>query len=269
MFRTKDTKGTKKSIGNVRVLCVLGVLCANCLFLFSSRVWADEITGALEASAQAQRAARESQQRVDKLDDEMRGLREKRQALSWRSLQQSAYATQLEQQAQTEELKRAELEAQIARIKVTETELLPLMRRMVTELEAFVTGDLPFLRETRQQRVQELKVLLDDPARGVAEKFRRVLETHRTEVDYGYSLSAEETEIEHGGRRETVSLVRVGRVGLYFLSADQTRGGYWNSDKQGWRPLDDDVLPDLQRALKVARGELPPELLVLPVQVAR
>lgn len=239
------------------------------LLLLAAPVLADEIGDALDAATQAQRAARDSQARINKLDDETRALQEKRRAAQWRGLQFSAYAKQLEQEAVAEENKRAGLEAQLARIKSTEKDLLPLMLRMVAELDVFVTRDLPFLADARRQRVAELKILLADPARGIAEKYRRVLETYRTEVDYGHSLGAEEGLIELEGARQTVSLVRIGRVSLYYLTADRARAGVWDKAAGRWQALDGDDVKEVERALLMAQAKAPPELLVLPVDVSR
>lgn len=229
---------------------------------------ADEIGEAIDASIAAQHAAKESQQRVDKLDDAARALKEKRRQAEWRVLQMSAYAAQLEQQAQVEERKRTDLESQLDRIRATGTDLLPLMKRMVADLDGFVAHDLPFLQAQRRQRVQDLAALLGDPQRGNAEKFRRVMEAYRTEVDYGHSLGTEETEAECDGPRESVTLVRVGRVALYCLSADSQRAGAW--DGQRWQPLkDSDDIEGVRKARAVAKGEAAPELLELPVRAPR
>lgn len=225
---------------------------------------ADEITEAIDASQQAQKAARESQARINKLDDEARALKDKRRNLQWRALQQSAYAAQLEEEAAVEEKRKGELERQLQRIATTGTDLQPLMQRMVAELKAFIAADLPFLQQARAERVAALEALLGDAQRTESEKFRRVLEAYRTEVDYGHSLGAEDAEVECAGARGAATLVRVGRIGLYCLTADG-KGGYWNARQKKFQALDDDGIEELRRAVVVARGEGPPELLTLPV----
>lgn len=232
-------------------------------------LWADEVDDSLAGTAQARRSARESQQRIDGIAAETHKLRQQQQDLRGRALQMSVYAVQLEMQAEGQEQARAGLESQITGIKETEAGLLPLARQMVADLDAFVAADLPFQSELRRRRVQELKILLDDPARNTADKFRRVLDVFRSEVDYGYSLGAEEAQLTIDGQPTPVAIVRIGRLGLYYLSVDRQRAGYWNPDKQGWRSLGADAIPDVFHALQVARGERPPELLVLPVQVPR
>jgi hypothetical protein len=228
---------------------------------------ADEIGEALEASMAAQRAARESQQRVNRLDDEANALREKAQQAQWQALQQSAYAEQLEKEAAVEEKRRGELEAELARVAATGTDLQPLMQRMVAELEAFVAADLPFLAEARRERVTALKALLADPGKRSTDKFRRVLEAYRTEVEYGYTLGVEDVSTGCGQAPGAASRVRVGRVALFCLAADGASGARWDRGAGRWAAVDGDTLEEIQRAARLARGEKP-ELLVLPVPAA-
>lgn len=235
------------------------------LLLAAIPAGADEITEALDASVAAQRAARESQARVTKLDDEARALREKARAAQWRALQLAAYAAQLEDEAAAEETKRAQVQAELERIASTGTDLMPLMKRMVAELEAFVARDVPFAQAMRRQRVAELKALLDDPQRGEPEKFRRLVEAYRTEVDYGYALGIEEVEMDCAGARGAAALLRVGRVGLYCLTADGTRAARWDRGTT-WQTLDDAAVEEVARAVAIAQRKAAPELLVLPVR---
>jgi hypothetical protein len=226
---------------------------------------ADEVGEALDASLAAQRAARESQQRIDKLDAETRALRDKRRAAEWHALQLAAYAEQLEQEALAAEQQRAGLQAELERVASTGTDLLPLTQKMLAELEAHVARDLPFLREIRRRRIDEAKALLEDPQRGQAEKFRRVLDAWRSEVEYGYTIGAEDAATDCAGQPGTATLVRIGRVGLYCVAG--STGARWDSAAKRWAPLeDDDSVAEVARAAAMAREKEPAGLLVLPVE---
>jgi hypothetical protein len=268
MFRA-ETQGTQRKDG--RSFALLRVLCASARNVFvlscliAGPVIADEINDAVELSLQAQRAAKESQARVTRLDDEARALRQQQDKLQFEVLQTSAYAQQLEQEAAKEEKKKAEIEAEMARVAATQKELLPLMQRMVGQLEAFVAQDLPFSADQRKKRIAALKELLADPNRGLAEKYRRVLDVYRSEVEYGHSLSSEPGEIVLDGDRQAATLLRVGRVGLYALTNDKGRPARWDRKTGHWEPLDRGAASDLKRAQAVAKGDSPPEILVLPV----
>lgn len=237
--------------------------------LIAGAAAADEVGEALDASLAAQRAARESQQRIDKLDAETRALRDKRRAAEWHALQLAAYAEQLEQEALAAEQQRAGLQAELERVASTGTDLLPLTQRMLAELEAHVAGDLPFLQEIRRRRIDEARALLDDPQRGQAEKFRRVLDAWRSEVEYGYTIGAEDAATDCAGKPGAATLVRIGRVGLYCVAAEARAGARWDRAAKRWVPLeDDDTVAEVARAAAMAREKEPAGLLVLPVERA-
>lgn len=239
--------------------------CALALLLAGAAPAADEVGGAFEASLAAQRAARESQQRVDKLDAERRALHDRRRAAEWRALQLAAYAERLEQEALVAEQRLAELADELARVTATGADLLPLARRMLADLEAHVARDLPFLAEVRRRRLDEARALLDDPQRGQAEKFRRVLEAWRREFEYGYTMGAEDLATDCDGAPGSAVAVRVGRIGWYCLSAGGA-AARWDVAARSWRALDDaDEVAEVARAAAMAREQEPAGLLVLPV----
>jgi hypothetical protein len=227
---------------------------------------ADEIGEALDASLAAQQAARESQQRVDRLDAETRALREQRRAAEWRTAQLADYAERLEQETLVQEQRRAETQAELARVAVTGAGLLPLAQRMLAGLEAHLTADLPFLAGLRRQRLDEARAALADPRADQAGNFRRVLDAWRREVEYGYTLGVEDASTDCAGAPGASTRVRVGRVGLYCLEPGGARGARWDAAARSWAPLEDrDEVEQVARAIAMAREQAPPGLLVLPV----
>jgi hypothetical protein len=51
-------------------------------------------------------------------------------------------------------------------------------------------------------------------------------------------------------------------LSLYYLTLDGQEAGYWH---QGWQPLDSSYRKEIEKGLKVAKKQLPPDMLVLPV----
>ena len=50
------------------------------------------------------------------------------------------------------------------------------------------------------------------------------------------------------------------------LTEDTKHAGYWDAQKKAWQPFDDES--EVKKALAVARGDVQPELLELPVRAA-
>lgn len=227
----------------------------------------DPVGQAIESAAEANRAAARSQSRVEKLDDEIQALIEKTRDASLQAQRLNAYTERLEQERAQLDAQKKSLEEQIARLAAAEQELLPLVKRMVQALDAFVAQDLPFLSDERRARLNELHRLLDDPSVHVAEKYRKVLEAYKAEAAYGHGLGAEQAPIAVNGHQEAAQLLRVGRVALYALTADGDVFA-WDRTARTWRPAQEVDAGDVRDTLAIAHGETPAEPFVLAVPAA-
>jgi hypothetical protein len=224
----------------------------------------DPVGKALDATVEANRAARASQDRIDKLDDATRSMLERYRAASWQAQQLTVYANQLGELVSAQDAEKASLLRQIDEMERTERELLPLMLRMVEGLEKFVALDLPFLATERKERVESLKKLMADPSANNAEKFKRILEAWQIEAEYGRSLGSERAEVD--GR--SVDVLRVGRTALFYLAADGGSAGRWNADTNKWEALPHKHVSEVRRGLRMARDISAPDLLRLPMPAA-
>ena len=99
----------------------------------------------------------------------------------------------------------------------------------------------------------------------LAEKYRRVLEAYQVETEYGRTIEAYQDDLILEDETRTVNFLRIGRVGLYYLTLDGQEAGAWN---EGWQSLDDSYRQAIDKGLKVAKKQLPPDLLVLPLKTA-
>jgi hypothetical protein len=158
------------------------------------------------------KAASESQSRVNELSEETRSaLLQYRQHLEEaRSL--GDYARQLETQVQSQEEELAFTQKQLVEIETTTREVLPLMEKMLATLDRFVALDVPFQLDERRKRVDTLKQMMGRADVTVSEKYRRIIEAYQIETDYGRTLEAYQGELGLGGDARTVRFLRAGRV---------------------------------------------------------
>lgn len=226
---------------------------------------ADALDRVLAQQQRIQQDAIRSQQRIDGLDDETRRLLEEYRGIRADLDNLRKYNEQLSRMVVAQEAEIADLEAQVSEVEVTRRRILPLMVEMVGALQQFVAADTPFLPQERGLRQQGLQELLDAPDSGLAEKYRRILEAYRIEADYAYSIEAYTGELSLQDQTRTVDYLRLGRTGLYYLSLDRQSAAVWDPRQDLWHPLGAEHLDDIERAIRVARKQLPPELLTLPV----
>ncbi len=139
------------------------------------------------------------------------------------------------------------------------------MAQMVESLDQFVELDLPFLLPERRSRVAFLETLLERSDVTVAEKFRRVLEAYEIENDYGRTIEAYKDSLEFEGASREVDILRIGRIALLYQTVDAGAYGMWDRQKKEWTPLPAAYRNQIREGIRVARRQIAPNLLLLPV----
>ena len=222
-----------------------------------------QLQEALTSQVQVDQQAAENQR-------ELNGIRERTQDAAGRYAQAVAdaeslerYNSQLEEQVRSQEQEIASIEEQIVEIETTNREVQPLMQQMVDTLERFIELDVPFLLEERTARVQGLRDIMPRADVTISEKYRRILEAYQIELEYGRTLDAYEGRLGSGADARTVEFARLGRVSLMYRTLDGTETGYWNADTKMW-VVDASYAEEVEEAIRVARGDGAPELLIVP-----
>ncbi len=221
---------------------------------------------AVDTQVKTDVAAQKSQQKVDSLSNEKKSMiatyRETlRQTASLRS-----YNDQLEKLVTSQKKELSSMDEQLLNIENTQRDIVPLMLKMIDTMVQFVKLDIPFLPEEREQRVVQLQTLMERADVTIAEKYRRILEAYQVETEYGRTIEAYRGDLTMGEITRTVDFLRIGRVSLYYLTLDGLEAGIWNNNQ--WQRLDDSYRQSIEQGLKVAKKQLPPDLLVLPMQTA-
>jgi hypothetical protein len=176
------------------------------------------------------------------------------------------FIRQQEDQVRSQEMEIASLERQLVEIETTNRQVQPLMEQMVNTLARFVELDVPFLLEERTDRVRNLQNLMTRSDVTVSEKYRLILEAYQTELDYGRTLEAYSGRLGTGADARTVEFARLGRVSLMYRTLDGSETGYWDANQKMW-VVDDSYADKVEEAIRVARGDGAPELLIVPVPV--
>jgi hypothetical protein len=226
---------------------------------------ADELKSAIEAQRKVQSEGARSQHTVEKLDEETRILLEAyRNALNTlKNL--NDYNAQMERQLGDQKQEIARREAELGQIEETRRHIVPFMLRMLEVYEQLVELDIPFLPEERKRRVEQLQAMMDRSDITLAEKYRRLLEAYRVEAEYGHTIEAYQGKLENGGAVRTVQFLRLGRVGLYYLSLDGSQAAAWHPREKRWVVLDNGYREPIKQAILIAERQLPPDLVKLPL----
>ncbi|MDF1588507.1 MAG: DUF3450 domain-containing protein [Gammaproteobacteria bacterium] len=226
---------------------------------------ADTLEQAISTQVETDIAAQKSQQQIDTLSDETQQMLAEYRDVLRQTDSLHAYNDQLDKLVVSQKKELDSIDLQLRNIESTQREIVPLMLNMIDVMAQFVALDIPFLPEERHARVVQLQTLMERADVTISEKYRRILEAYQVETEYGRTIEAYQGEMTMADNTRTVDFVRIGRVSLYYLTLDGQEVGMWDKKSQQWVQLDNSYRQSVDQALKVASKQLPPDLLVLPV----
>lgn len=226
----------------------------------------DNVTQVAQAATSDGKA---SQQRIDALDDETDTLTRDYRAALKQLASLREYNAQLEKLITAQKAEMVSIRQQIEDVTNVDRTIVPLMFRMIDALEAFVELDVPFLIDDRRARVQNLRALMDRSDANPAEKYRLILEAYEIENEYGRTIEAYEGQMDINGKERTVAFLRIGRVALVYQTLDGAESGAWNTTSKSFTDLDGDFDTELRSALRIAKQQAAPDLMVVPVMIGQ
>lgn len=244
-----------------RTLPVAGAVCAAIFALGAAGSASAQLNETVNSQEAVDDAAAAAQEEINEIVDLTADASQRYAQAKATADSLEQYNNQLEEQVLAQEEEMASLERQMNEIDTTNRELQPLMERMVNSLEQFVALDVPFQIEERTEDVEQLRNLLNRADVSVSEKYRLILETYQRELEYGRTLATYEGVLQDG---RTVEFVQLGRVALLYQTPDGEETGYWDNAQKVW-VVDNSYSNEVETAIAVARQEIAPELLILPV----
>ena len=238
------------------------------LIVASGSVFAQSVDQVLQAQDRRLDLAQQSQERINNIVEGTRSLEDQYRSINKEIDGLKVYNRLMVAQTGGQDAVLEDISLSMDQVDVINRQIFPLMERMIDGLEQSIALDVPFLMEERTNRINTLKDIMERSDVSVAEKFRKVMEAYQIENDYGTSIDQyEETiELDDGSIRD-YTVLRVGRIGLYFQSQDAAITGRWDSEVGDW-VLDDSARSEIQKAIRMAKDLIAPELILVPVSAS-
>ena len=246
--------------------CVNHLLIAG--MLATASAGANELNQVMDKSAAINESAAKTQSKIDGIADSMQSRLQKFKTLNKEIDGLAVYNAQLDKQIRNQLEEMAAINESMDQVSVIERQITPLMLRMIKGLEQFVALDVPFLPKERAERISQLITLMDRADISSSEKFRRVLEAYQVEVDYGRTIEAYTALLDLNGQEREVDFLRIGRLELLYVTKDGKQAGFWNKDSNAFESLPDTNIGQINKGIRIARKQLAPDMLTLPVQAA-
>lgn len=242
-----------------------GLTLAVLLLVSSSAGFANPVDEAVQERVEVQDFAERTQQQIDQLADETEDMVTQYQNLLRRINNARSYNEQLEAQVERQQERLAGFDRQLANVEETQRSITPLMTRMLEVLGELIELDTPFLPDERRNRLAALQDMMERPDVTLPDKFRRIMEAYKIEMDYARNIETYEGELERNDTTLTVEYLRIGRLGLYYQTLDGQQSGYWDQEQRQWVALPAEYNHSIAHGLRVARKEAPPDFFRIPV----
>ena len=247
----------------INALLVAGALSATPVLAQDDEV----LKPVVDEAAKINESAAKSQEKINGITDQIDSKLQQFKTLMKEIEGLEVYNTQLRKQINNQEQEMADLNSAIDEVSVVERQITPLMMRMIDGLEQFVALDVPFLPQERANRVADLRAMMDRADVAASEKFRRVMEAYQVEMDYGRTMEAYSGIHSINGQERDVEFLRLGRTALMYQTRDASMQGVWNKQTRQWEELDSSYRTQITKGLRMAKKQLAPDLLMLPVAI--
>lgn len=248
--------------------CVKPLLVAS-LFAAMAGVQASDLNQVFDKSSEINGSAIKTQKKINSISDSIQSRLQKFKTLNKEIDGLAVYNAQLDKQIENQLAEMAQINTSMDQVSVIERQITPLMLRMIEGLEQFVSLDIPFLIEERTARVETLKQMMSRADVTSSEKFRRVLEAYQVEVEYGRTIEAYTSLLEIDGQEREVDYLRVGRLELLYITKDGAIAGSWDQKQKKFTPVEDTAKSQISKGLRIARKQLAPDMLTLPVHASK
>lgn len=222
---------------------------------------------AVQKATEINESAAKSQQKINSITEQIVNKLQQFKAINKETTGLHVYNGQLQKQIDNQMQEMADLNGSIDGVSLIERQITPLMMRMITGLAQFVELDVPFLAQERNNRVIGLQAMMDRADIAPSEKFRRVMEAYQVEMDYGRTLEAYSGLHLINGQERDVDFLRVGRTALIYQTRDASLQGTWNKQTRQWEALSSSYRTQVTKGLRMAKKQLAPDLLMLPVAI--
>jgi hypothetical protein len=230
-------------------------------------VEAAPVDEAIELREATNQATATSQQKIEEISDDTEKMASEYRSAIKETRALATYNQQVQDLIVAQQAEMESLRAQIDGVTGVGRQVMPLMLRMIDTLDAFVDLDVPFLPAERRMRIKGLRSLTHRADVTLSEKYRRVLEAYQIENEYGRTIEAYRGSLDDGKSR-TVDFLRIGRVALLYETLDGAEVGGWDVKRKQWTVLGGEYRGPIHEGLRMARKQMAPDLLTVPVAVA-
>jgi hypothetical protein len=249
-----------------RPAAIGSVLAVGLMFAGAPALAQQQLNSALQTSQLAVQETDRSQGRIDQLDAQTQSLLNDYRANLKQLEQLRRYNQSQRRQVEAQGNEIVSLRQDIDNISSLQRSVQPLMEDMLAALGTLVEADMPYLLDERRDRIARLQAIMENPAQSPAQRYRLITEAYQIENEYGRTIEAYRSDVTVDGKTyENAEFLRIGRLALIFKTDDDEVLKIYDAGAKQWLNLDGSFLGEVKTALRMAKEQIPPNLLTVPL----
>lgn len=225
---------------------------------------------AIESALEFNRRALAAQKRIDRLYAERLQLISDTSTIEQDGSVHALHNRETQQQIDQLKTHLVEIDTDLHAVTQTRSGIISLMVGMTDALERFIELDLPFDRDPRLARIQQLRAGLSGAEIDVTKLYQSIVSAYLSEIRLGHSNGVTQQRIETPTGVRMVNVLRMGRAGLWYVTPDGIHAGRWDALSGLWTDTNTDTqmvlsaIRVVQASAKSGRNTQP---IALPVQL--
>ncbi|MBW2100959.1 MAG: DUF3450 domain-containing protein [Deltaproteobacteria bacterium] len=237
-----------------------------CFLYSASPTWCEDVPAQVKRPIEKSIQTRQKTQKAeDRWYEEKTRLEAEFKTLQEEQKRFVALKNELNKKVESSTIRIETMEHRITEISRISQELIPYLEQVYNRLAALVENDPPFLREERQNRIKNLRKVLDDDQVSASEKFRKMTEALFVEAEYGNTVEVYQQRIVVDEKDILANIFRLGRLSLFFQSLDQATTGYFDPALSVWKTFPKAFNREINKAIEMGGKRRSVDLLTLPI----
>ncbi|MAK60717.1 MAG: hypothetical protein CMK09_07040 [Ponticaulis sp.] len=226
-----------------------------------------QLDQAIQEGERATRQAEQIQNQINQLDDERSDAVREYRSMLQRKTGAELFALQQQKVVESQRTELESLNEQLGRVDEITAQMTPMMMTMIEDLKTFVAADLPFKKEDRELRLEQLDTAMEAPDVAPAERYRLIVEAYQAEMEYGRTIDSWAGDITNAaGETVNVQFFQYGRVALVYYNAANGEVARWDREGSAWETLPSSYRRPIQDAIRIAEGTKQQDILMGPVE---
>ncbi len=217
-----------------------------------------QVTTAIETRRRTQQAEDQWEEQRVRLEAEYQELEEANRQLSEEN-------RVLQERVDAARRSVADMRSEILSLQQVSEKLSPYLQQVWSRLKAGVDESLPFDMPQRRRRVARIGQKLAQEDLSIGVRFRELTDALLVEARYGNSVDVGTRQIPLEGQPVMVRVLRLGRLGLFYLTLDHKSAGTWDPAASAWKALPEAYTEEVVKAFQIGSRQRSVELLTLPL----